>query len=148
MNTVKTGLMFVAISLLILVCTAYKSPEHIYILSKVRIECISQCDDTGSDQVFVTIPESLNSKTSATRSFKPGNIKSYTEIGPNNGSGSTAWIINAGDKIKVYEKDLLDPDDLIKQINITSAICNGQQQTVTGTNGNGKYKIYFTIAVI
>ena len=133
----------------IVILSSHKSHTHSYILTKVKIECISQCDATGSDQVYVTIPiESINHKTSATKSFKPGDIKTYTEIGPNSGSGSTAWFIKPGDKIRILEKDLIDPDDLIKEITVTTAISNGQPQTVTGINGTGKYKISFTIAVI
>ena len=143
---------YISIILLSLFCISAEKgsePSASFILTKVKVECITQCDATGSDQVFVTIPaSSINHKISSTRSFLPGNIKTYTEIGPNNGSASTAWFIKPGDKIQVFEKDLLDPNDLIKEISVTSAICNGQLQVVTGINGKGKYRISFTIAVI
>jgi hypothetical protein len=134
--------------------SSYKLPESSpaftsYILTKVKIECITQCDATGSDQVYVTIPvQSINHKTSLTRSFKPGNVKAYTEIGPNSGSATTAWFVKQGERIRIFENDLVDPDDLIKEITVTTANSNGQPQVVTGINGKGKYKITFTIAVI
>jgi hypothetical protein len=122
---------------------------HSYILSKVKVECISQCDFTGSDQIYVTIPvSSINSKTSSTRSFKTGDVKAYTEIGVNSGSASTAWFVSLGDKVQLFEKDLIDPDDLISDIKLTTANCNGQPQVVTGTNGSGKYRISFTVLLI
>lgn len=137
-------------SLVMVALLAFGTPTSAatLLLTNVKIQCVSQCDATGSDQVYVTIPPaSINHKTSQTRSFKPGDTKAYPEIGPNSGSASTAWFVRAGDKVRILEKDLIDPDDLIKEI-IVPSTGNGQPKTVTGSNGSGTYKIFYTIKVI
>ncbi len=140
----KTVLLMTMVLLIFVSSTA---SARSYILTNVRIQCVTQCDAVGSDAVFVTIPSS--NKTSFTQLFKRGDIKSYPEIGVGtNGSATTTWFVVIGDRVNVFEKDLLDPNDLIKQITITTTNANGQPQVVTGINGTGKYNIFFTIRVI
>lgn len=120
-----------------------------FILSGVKVRCISQADATGSDQVYVTIANpSVHHKVSRTRALTAGVTQSYTEIGPNNGSAVTAWFIQPGDRITVMEKDLLDPDDQVIRVTLTQTMCNGQLQRITGTNGSGRYEITFKVLVI
>lgn len=115
-----------------------------YVISEVKVKCISQCDAVGSDQVYASMMSTCcTSKTTVAKSFGPGVLKSYTEIGANSGSTVTMWCMNLGDKLSFYEKDLVDPDDLILQVSLSTINATGAVKTFTGTNGRGKYEISF-----
>jgi hypothetical protein len=136
--------LLIAIILMCSFTTHHKAAT--YYLYEFKVKCITKCDALGSDQVYIkTISSTCVDKTSSTLSFNTGNIKTFTEIKVNNAAQATNWCMALGDKIKIYEKDLIDPDDLIKEITITDNLAGGQVKTFTGVNGTGKYEISFKV---
>lgn len=127
-----------------LVSNSHKPAASFYMISDVKVKCITQCDAIGSDQVYVSMVSTpCTNKQTVAKAFSPGITRSYTEIGPTGTSVLTMWCMAIGDKISFYEKDLLDPDDLILQVMLTSTNATGTVKTFTGTNGKGKYEISF-----
>jgi hypothetical protein len=106
----------------------------------VSIDCIKQEDDTGNDQVYLT----LNGKeiTSKYRTGSRGTISGHIDL-----KGIEPQPISEKAMLTLWEYDLLDPDDKLGSVSVRCSLPGAYSETITYRNpfGSADYVLHYVV---
>ncbi len=120
-----------------------------YFLNNVSITCISKTETKTNDLIYVKLfSKNDGIKSTATKAFKDGEIKIFSEINLDDLSKKNGWAVVENDVLKIVEKDDSDEDDTILELKFSNDILKVNKHCFTKTFTIGKYKICFEIKTI
>ena len=118
-------------------------------LHSVSITCISKTEAKTNDLIYIKLfTKNDAAKSTATKAFKDGETKSFSEINLDDFSKKNGWAVVENDVLKIVEKDDADEDDIILELKFTTDILKVNKHCFTKTFTIGKYKICFEIKTI
>lgn len=101
-------------------------------LQLIGIECISQEDFTGTDQIYIKIN---GEKVTNTGRISSGDYMDLTNLAP--------YSFSSRATIQVWEYDM-DPDDLVLEVTVYSSYAGAGQKYHHDTR-DANYKLYYKV---